>query len=239
MIVSSKAVVISALKYSDSSLIVKCFTESDGLKSYLLKGILAAKKSKLKAAYFQPLSLLEIVASHKNKGTLESLREVRISFPFQTIHLDIKKNAIAFFISEILATTITEEEGNPELFSYVEAAVQWLDTHSDVANFPLIFLLQLSKFLGFYPDDTASSLACFDLQEGEFVSKPSLNPVISGYQIELFKVLLSTRLDTPETLKASRLERKELLRQLLLYFDLHVQGFRTPRSLEVLQEVFL
>ena len=39
-IISTKAIVISAIKYSDSSLIVRLYTKEVGLVSYLLKGIL-------------------------------------------------------------------------------------------------------------------------------------------------------------------------------------------------------
>ncbi|MBT8300930.1 MAG: recombination protein O N-terminal domain-containing protein, partial [Maribacter sp.] len=42
MQVTTKAIVLSSLKYGDTSLIVKAFTLSDGLKSYLLKGVLTA-----------------------------------------------------------------------------------------------------------------------------------------------------------------------------------------------------
>lgn len=67
MLVSTKAIVLSAVKYGDSSLIVKCFTELSGVKSYLVKGVLSAKRGKIKPAYFQPLSQLEVVANHKIK----------------------------------------------------------------------------------------------------------------------------------------------------------------------------
>ena len=59
-LIKTKAIVLSFLKYGDTSLIVRCFTLEDGLKSYLLKGVLSAKKGKIKAAYFQPLTQLNI-----------------------------------------------------------------------------------------------------------------------------------------------------------------------------------
>ena len=69
MVVTTKAIVLSAIKYGDSDLIVKCYTEK-GIKSYLLKRILKAKRGKLKVSYFQPLTQLELVASHNEKGRL-------------------------------------------------------------------------------------------------------------------------------------------------------------------------
>jgi len=84
MQVTTRAIVLSSLKYGDTSLIVKAFTLSDGLKSYLLKGVLTSKKGKLKSAYFQPLTQLELVANHKNKGTLEAIREARVTYHYLT-----------------------------------------------------------------------------------------------------------------------------------------------------------
>ncbi|MEM7380297.1 MAG: recombination protein O N-terminal domain-containing protein, partial [Bacteroidota bacterium] len=102
MQVTTKAIVFSSLKYGDTSLIVKAFTASDGLKSYLLKGVLASKKGKLKAAYFQPLMQLELVAFHKNKGTLERIREAKVYYPYSSVYQDLTKNAIVLFLSEML-----------------------------------------------------------------------------------------------------------------------------------------
>ena len=46
MLVSTEAISLNYVKYSETSIIVKCFTKSDGLKSYLLKGIRTSKKKK-------------------------------------------------------------------------------------------------------------------------------------------------------------------------------------------------
>ena len=120
MQVTTKAIVLSSLKYGDTSLIVKAFTESDGIKSYLLKGVLSSKKGKLKPAYFMPLMQLEIVANHRNKGTLESIREVKVSMPYQSLHTNIVKNSVVLFLAEMLGNGIQEEEQDQGLFNYLE-----------------------------------------------------------------------------------------------------------------------
>ena len=53
MVVSTKAIVISKIKYNDNDLIVKCYSASCGVKSYVIKNALKSKKGKLKPAYFQ------------------------------------------------------------------------------------------------------------------------------------------------------------------------------------------
>ncbi len=238
MQITTKAIVLSSLKYGDTSLIVKALTASDGLQSYLLKGVLTSRRGKLKAAYFQPMMQLEIVASHKYKGTLESIREARVSYPYRSIHTDITKNSIALFLAEMLVHSVGEGEQDSALFEFVEAAMQWLDTHDQISNFHLCFLLQLTKFLGFFPDVSHMEAAFFDLQEGEFVNRPGLNPVLQDNTIVHFKKLLGTNFDSIHTIKVSKKERQDLLQNLVVYFELHLHGFKRPRSLAVLNEVF-
>ncbi len=187
MQVSTKAIILTSLKYGDTSLIVKAFTLSDGLKSYLLKGVLSSKKGKLKAAYFQPLTQLELVANHRNKGTLESIREAKVNYHYQTLHTQVLKNALTLFLAEVLSNAIYEEEVNIPLFNYVETTLQWLDIHDEMANFHLYFLVVLTKYLGFYPDTQNQDAGYFDLLEGEFVSMPSLNPMIQGPKSYFFQ----------------------------------------------------
>lgn len=238
MQVTTKAIVLSSLKYSDTSLIVRAFTASDGLKSYLLKGILTSKKAKLKPAYFQPLMQLEIVANHRNKGTLESLREAKVDYHYQSLHTDITKNAMTLFLAEMLGNSIHEEERNQGLFEFLQASLQWLDTHDEISNFHIFFLIELTKYLGFYPDTNQMQASCFDLLEGEFTDTPSLNPIITGENLNYFRIFLGINFDRINTVRMKKTNRQELLKSLVLYFELHLQGFRKPRSLAILNEVF-
>jgi len=238
MQITTKAIILSSLKYGDSSLIVKAFTESDGLKSYLLKGVLTSKKGKLKVAYFQPLTQLELVANHRNKGTLESIREARVAYHYQSLHSNISKNAITLFLAEMLGNSIQEEERNEGLFQFLENALQWLDSNDEITNFHIYFLIDLTKYLGFYPDTTNMSTTNFDLLEGEFTNTPSLNPNLSGENLSFFKRFLGINFDAIHTIKMKKTNRRELLQAIVLYFELHLQGFRKPRSLAILNEVF-
>ena len=238
MQITTKALVINTIKYGDSSLIVKAYTASDGLKSYLIRGVLKSRKGKLKPAYFQAMTQLEIVANHRDRGNLESIKEVRVSYPYQSIHTDIAKNSVALFLSEVLTRSLTEAERDDDLFDFIEAALQWLDTHDEISNFHLCFLLQLTRFLGFFPARPESETPYFDLQEGEFVARPSINPIIEGEALVIFKKLLGTNFDAVHTIKIGKKERRELLQFLVVYFELHLHGFKRPRSLAVLNEVF-
>lgn len=238
MSVTTKAIVLTALKYGDTSLIVKAFTASSGLKTYLLKGVLSSKKGKLKSAYFQPLTQLEIVAHHRNKGSLERIREAKVAYHYQTLHSNVAKNAMTLFLSEMLGNSIFEEEPNQGLFEFLEASLQWLDNHNEIANFHIYLLLRLTKYLGFYPDTAEIEASCFDLLEGGFTDTPSLNPILTGDNLNYFKTFLGINFDGIDSIKMTKKNRQELLRSLVLYYELHLQGFRKPKSLAVLNEVF-
>lgn len=238
MQVTTKAIVLTSIKYGDTSLIVKMYTQSNGIRSYILKGVLSSGKGRLKAAYFQPLAQLELVAVHKDRGSLEHIREVRANYHYQSLHTHIAKNAITFFLAEMLANSIHEEEPNDGLFHFLEATLQWLDSNDEFVDFHLCFLLSLTRYLGFYPDTKNMDFPCFDLLEGEFVKTESLNPVLVGEELLHFRRLLGVNFDTLRSIRLRKRDRQNLLKNLINYFELHLQGFRRPKSLAVLNDIF-
>ena len=237
-VISTKAIVISSLKYSDTSLIVKLFTEEKGILSFMLKGILTSKKGKFRTAYFLPLTQVNIVANVKQNRNLHHIQDVSIYNHYNTLSTDIVKQSIAIFLSEILSNSIQEEESNPVLFHFLENSFLWLDTHSKVSSFHLYFLLRLSKFLGFYPDVSMIDSQGFNLVEGNFTNYTIDHHIIKGNDLISFKRLLGTNFDRLEEVSLTKKERKELLKILTKYFELHLEGFRNPKSLSVLEAVF-
>lgn len=236
MIVKTKAIVLSSLRYQEKSLIVKCFTESDGLKSYFIRDAYTTKRNSQKIAFFQPLNILEIEATHKNKGNLEYFKEVRLAHPYYTITTDITKTTIAIFLSEILHHCIKEEEKNQGLYSFLETALLWLDSNDDVANFHLILMMEVTKFLGFYPDGTANSNSFFEMIEGVFTPFQSIS-CLSENETLLLKRLMSLKIDT--SAKSFHVTERQLLLKILLdYYAFHLDGFKRPKSLDVLKEIF-
>lgn len=236
MLVKTKAIVLSALKYQEKSLIVKCFTLSEGLKSYFVPSAFSLKKSNQRIAYFQPLTLIEIEANHKNKVSLEYFKEVKISFPYTSITTNIFKSTIVIFLSEVLHHAIKEEEKNESLFTFLETALIWLDTHDEIANFHLILLLEVTKFLGFYPDDSDVDFPFFDIVEGNFSLHQGMNSIAQNESL-LLKKLMELKFDSDLKLFTSS-ERQIVLKILLDYYAIHLDGFKRPKSLEVLKEVF-
>ena len=168
MLIKTRAIVISALRYQEKSLVVKCYTQSSGLKTYYVRDAFGSKKNTQKNIYFRPLNLLEIEATHKDKGTLEYFKEVRFAHPYHSLNTDIVKTTIALFVSEMLHHCIKEEEQNESLYEFLETALLWLDGHEGTANFHLVLLMELSKFLGFYPNGEDNH-PYFEMTEGVFM----------------------------------------------------------------------
>lgn len=237
-VVHTQAIVIHVLKYSDTSLIVKLYTASDGLKSYMLRGVLNAKRRGIKAAYFQPLSLLSVVAQHKNNQNLHTLKEVHIATPCTQLYTHMVKQTIVMFLSEVLSSCIQEEEANEGMFQFIEQGILWLENNDSVANFHLVFLMNLTSFLGFYPDTSDNNASYFDLLEGTFSDSPIGAEQISGNALQQFSKLLHQTFELSSELSFSKKERQFVLDILMRYYQLHLEGFRKPRSIAVLETLF-
>ncbi|WJS95485.1 DNA repair protein RecO [Flavobacterium johnsoniae] len=236
MLVKTKAIVISSLKFQEKSLIVKCFTLSSGLKSYFVRDAFSSRKASQKIAYFQPFSILEIEAVHKNKGTLENFKEIKSAVPFQSIHTDIVKSTMVMFLSEMLHHSIQEEEKNEQLFLFLETALTWLDHHDEISNFHLILLLEITKYLGFYPDLTDIDLPFFEINEGVFTAFHNSN-ALSEHETNLLKKLIDLKFDNSQKI-FHVIERQILLKILIDFYSSHLEGFKRPKSLDILKEIF-
>ena len=237
MVVSTKAIVISKIKYNDNDLIVKCYTAISGVKSYVIKNALKSKKGKLKPAYFQLLTLLEIEAEHKDNRSLHYFKEVRLHKLYESLHTNIFKSTVLLFLAEILSMILNEEEANPSLFEYLETTLLWFDTVEKTGTFHQQFLMGLTKFLGINPDVTNNSLAYFNLENGNFQHHNGAH-CVTGPKLELLKPFLGTKFDTTLSQELNSTQKHELLNMILDYFKLHLHAFKHPRSLTVLNQVY-
>lgn len=239
MLTPTNAIVLSKLRFKDNDLIVKCYTQKQGVVSYLLKGVLASKKSNKKVAYFQPLSQLQLITDYKSNRSLQYIKDIKTDFLYTSLHTNILKSAIVMFLAEVLSNALQEEEQNDPLYSYLQATLQWLDANDDYANFHLLFLLELTKYLGFYPDQTNIETATsFNLQDGYFQEISISKHNVSGQNLALLKQLLGTTFDELHTIKVNAKQRQSFLTLILVYFELHLGNFKKPKSLQILNDVF-
>ena len=153
MICKTEGIVFRYIKYRDTSLITTIFTREFGVQSYIINGV-RSKSSKSKMAFFQPLTLLDMVVYHRENADINRISEVKCSHPFRNIPYDPKKSTIALFLTEILYKSIKEQHQAATLFSFLKQSVLMLDALEEgVENFHIQFLAKLSRYLGFGLED--------------------------------------------------------------------------------------
>ena len=240
---STKGIVLKAVKYGETSLIVTIFTELFGVQSYIVSGVrTSTKKGTGKANLFQPTAILDLVVYHNELKHLNRIKEFKWYYLYKHIFSDVPKNAVALFMIELLTKCLKQPEPNPELFAFCEDAFMHLDESSEavMANFPLFFALHLPAFFGFrINDDYSEETSILDMQEGTFVAgRPDHLQVLEGKQAEVTSELL--KMMQPEELEQIKLNhdfRRELLFAYEIYYALHIQDFGAMKTLPVLREV--
>lgn len=208
--------------------------------SFMVNGVMS-KKSTIKVGLFQSLTILELDVYLKAGRDLQRIREIRAALPLNELRMNLLKSTIGLFIAEILYKVLRESEKDASLFHFISRSIEFLDGQQlGVSNFHVLFLLNLSRFLGFYPNsDDVDLSSYFDLVEGRFVSKiPVHRHYLAGESLLVFKSMLDHSMSELESLSLSSEERAHLLDALVLYYQIHIPGMSSVKSLSVLQEVF-
>ncbi|SHG98834.1 DNA replication and repair protein RecO [Chryseolinea serpens] len=220
MLHKTRGIVFRFTKYGETSIIVNIFTELFGLQSYIVNGV-RSKSSKNKIALYQPLTLLEMVVYHRENANINRIKEVKCFYPYQTIPVDIKKSALAIFINEVLNKTVKDESHAQDLCTFLMESLQALDQMTEKAeNFHLLFLLKLSRLLGF---------GAYNLIE-------VLGPRASDEETErLLAQLIPADYNT--FIALTNTQRRAILELLLKFYADHIDTFGEMRSVQVLRDV--
>ncbi|MCU0415674.1 MAG: DNA repair protein RecO [Cytophagaceae bacterium] len=218
----TKAIVFSYIKYSDTSIIARIYTEVFGLQSYIIPGVRKSSNG-TKMALFQPLTLLDLVVYHKEQSSLQRIAEMRCAEPYHHIPFDIYKSSIALFLTEMMQKSIKEEVSNRSLFEFLYHSLHALDEVSSEAakNFHVMFLIRLAAYIGFYP----ASLE--ELWKTAAVPAAATQSYIQAcIENNYFQSVHSTN-----TI------RRETIQLLLHFYRTHIDGFGESNALPILQEV--
>ncbi len=146
-----KAIVLNYIRYSESSVITRMYTDLFGLQSYIVNSV-RSSRPKHNIALFQPLTQLELVAYHNEKGNLNRVSEVRILDPYSDIPFNIRKSTVAIFLSEVLTRTLKEESAQENLFDFISNSILQYDRlKENYRNFHIQFLFRYLKYIGLEP----------------------------------------------------------------------------------------
>lgn len=236
----TEAIVLRSFKYGDTKLIVDMFTRKDGRVSFAVP-ISGRGRGKLKKQYFQPLSLLDVEYDYRPKLQLQKLSGATIGVPFADIPFSPPKLSISLFLAEFLCRALNGERQGEPLYSYIEGSLRWLDGSSvGIANFHLVFLMRLSRFLGFFPNlDDYSEGDCFDLRSGCFCThSPLHSDWLSPDDARRMRTMMRMNYQTMHLFRLSREDRNRLLDVALRYYSIHLPDFPPLKSVDVLREMF-
>ncbi|MBD1433364.1 DNA repair protein RecO [Sphingobacterium sp. DN00404] len=240
MLYKTPGIALKTTNYADNSIVVHIFTETFGMQSYLING--ARKlKARLPVNLFQPLHLLDLVVYYKESSGLQRIKEAHPRPVLKEIPLEITKGSIALFLNEILYKVLRHQSPDPFLFNFIQQSIIWLDeTKKSLANFHLIFLIKLSRFLGFLPlHHHKQQYPYFNLIEGVFSnSLPAHRHVLQEPHTSIFLRLLKTDFEESHHIKMNKSDRKYLVEKLLEFYRLHTENFGQVNSLYILEEIF-
>jgi len=234
---SVSAIVLSKIRYKDNDAIVKLFTKEYGVISFIVKIGSRLKKSKSRLVYFQELTILEIQFNYNSKKELQYIRDINLKYNYISCHSDIKKGSIIIFLSEVLSNILFHQKKDVALYNYIEESLIWYDSNKGNPYFHLIFLVQLTKFLGFYPDEINNNFKYFNLEEGCYELAKTSKYSISNADLKLFNQILGTKFDgNPLTLNTKEL--MNVLNIILTYYKLHTNNFKYIKSMEIINTIF-
>ncbi len=235
----SRGVVLTTVKYGDSSIIVQLFTEECGRQSYIVQGVTSRRSRGGKMALFQPLYPLEFVASGSS-GRLHRFSDVGLGVVLQRTPFDVRRITISLFIAEVIYRLVREDERNEPLFNFIWSSIETLDLIDEgVANFHLYFLVNLSRFLGFFPGNSHSDGDWFDPSEGLFTPRePSCVSKFTPALAERLRDFIECDVRHLGEIPLSRTQRVELLESILDYYSYHLDIRHSVESLNILREVF-
>lgn len=240
MLTKTRAIVLRQVRYGDQSLIVDMFTEALGRLSFSVR-LPKTSRGRLKKQFFQPLTLVEVELDHRERLPLQRISNIRIDTPYYNIATDAAKLAEALFLAEFLHYATRSEQQNRPLFAFITTSLLWLDAATEgFANFHLVFLMRLTRFVGFYPNlDDYTERSCFDLREARFTRFTPTHPdFLQPQEAALVVTLMRLSLPTMHLLRINRTQRNRITDILIHFYRLHVPEMPELQSLAVLHELF-
>lgn len=241
MQIKTRGLVLSFIKYRETSIIARVYTERLGIQSYVVNGVRKAKPPG-RIALFQPFTLLELVAYVARPGSgssLTRLSEFRCAEPLRTLPYDVQKSSVVLFLSEVVGKAVREEEQNEPLFRFLHDSILAFDEQEvGTENFALLFLLHLTTYLGFGISSGAELTDQVVLagHGGAAGSGYSQGPAV--LRLREFETYFDELLhDAARSTIPNGRVRRELLAVLIRYYQLHVEQLGEIKSLDILSQV--
>lgn len=236
----TRGIVLRSLRYSDTQAIVSIFTETSGTVDFIVRRSTKGRTA-VRASILAPLTLVEAVWEPRLNVTLQKPRELNLCHPWRSLPFQPSKAAIAMFLCELLSHALRSEQANPPLFDFVFNSLEWLDESEEhFANFHIVFLMKLTRFLGFMPNiDYWHEGALFDLESATFVDTVPSHPYyLETNESALVPKFLRMNIRSMQSVGLNGAMRRRALEIVVLFYRLHIPELPELKSLAVLRDVF-
>ena len=228
-----EGIVLSSVRYGESSRIVNVLTRDEGKAGFMLR---QNGKHKSGSGMLLPLSGVEFIASGGRKGGMRAMKDLSLRHTPASFGSDPVRRSEAFFIAELLCHTLPDGIGDELLYEYVENSILTLEQGIDgIANFHLYFMMHLTDYIGIAPSVERDEHTHFDLLSGEWTDGfGNMSNSISGEEAELWYDLENVALDELNSLNLNRNSRQQLIDLMQRYYSLHHPGFTLLKSQDIL-----
>ncbi|MCM1034304.1 MAG: recombination protein O N-terminal domain-containing protein [Paludibacter sp.] len=231
---TTEAIVLHLSKYTDKASILHAYTKESGRIQYIVYN---SQRKTAGYGMFAPLSHIEIESTGSPANSnFHRLRSARLIYVPRNTQTDMTRRSIALFIAEMLYHTLRHPLADENLFDYLTQLTKNIDNNVTPENIHLQFLLQFTEYLGIMPDlePTLSTNEVLDMQTGRLTS---LQPLHKDY-FTLEETQLLQTIAQAQHCPMNRQMRQSLLGKLNRYYEIHLPDFITPKTLDILTQVF-
>ena len=226
MIVHTSAIVLKSFPYGDTSLIAQCFSKDKGKISVIIKG--ARTKKKPKAAFFEPLSHIDLIYNYRQNRELQIVSKVHFLNYWSRILNNLRSVTLSMAILELTDKALSFEDPHPDLYLMLKDVLNAINEQDSDPN--LLFWFYeciLLSHLGFRPNLEQSNLPGLNL--------PNLDEGHNSRNI--LSSLLSERLDRLPKETVTEDDRKIISKYLWVLLCYHFEGLNKVKSFQVARAI--
>jgi DNA repair protein RecO (recombination protein O) len=218
-----RGIVIHTFPYSDRKSVCRIFTRECGLKAFLVSLSGRRRGSNL----FQPVNQISFQARMTEGRGMSPISNPELTFHYQHIPFDPVKSCVALFVDEFLHRTLQDDYTNELLFDFLSDALILLDEEDRVSNFPIWFILSMTRLYGFEP-------ALQQYTNRDRSTFNGIGPDQAGAEI---RTLFSAGYSEVREMQFTSSQRRQLLTDLVHYLMTHLGNEKELNSLSILHDI--
>lgn len=235
-----KLIVLGVVKHSDRNNVLTAFDDTRGRMAFLIPTN-TSRTARMRNSLLMPLSVVEIEANLLKGRDLHTIKSVAPITLYKSIYFNPIKSSIALFLSEFLNRLLRDAMPDQDMWLFIVHSLQQLDSmNRGVANFHIYFLFALAEYLGIAPDTTKyENHAYFDMRAGCYTyHRPTHNAYLQGQEATLPAILGRMNYRNLHLWQFTREERRSIVKHILDYYEIHMPGLSSLRSIEILRQLF-